>query len=85
MIRKKFAKLYIWRREGRRQGPTAVPHGGRKARDTVAPPTVGHGGRSPVSFQKIIIFYLNSDGDKLYMQIVAFNEIYNFVVQKFSI
>jgi hypothetical protein len=24
-VRKKIAKLYIWRREGRRQGPTAVP------------------------------------------------------------
>jgi hypothetical protein len=29
--------LYIWRRGGRRQGPTAVPHGGRKTRGTVAP------------------------------------------------
>jgi hypothetical protein len=28
---------------------------------------------------------LNSDEDKLYMKIVAFNEIYNFVVQSFSI
>jgi hypothetical protein len=27
---KKFAKLYIWRRGGRRQGPTAVPHGGKR-------------------------------------------------------
>jgi hypothetical protein len=30
MVRKKFAKLYIWRRGGRRQGPTAVPHGGKR-------------------------------------------------------
>jgi hypothetical protein len=37
---KKFAKLYIWCREERRQGPTAVPHSGRKLRGTVAPHTV---------------------------------------------
>jgi hypothetical protein len=30
MFAKKFAKLYIWRRGGRRQGPTAVPHSGRR-------------------------------------------------------
>jgi hypothetical protein len=30
-------------------------------------------------------FFMNSDGGKLYMKIVAFNEIYNFVVQSFSI
>jgi hypothetical protein len=36
-------------------------------------------------FQKFIIFCLNSYGDKLYMKIVKFNEIYNFVVQSFSI
>jgi hypothetical protein len=30
IVRKKFAKLYIWRRGGRRQGPTAVPHSGRR-------------------------------------------------------
>jgi hypothetical protein len=28
---------------------------------------------------------MNSDGGKLYMKIVAFDEIYNFVVQSFSI
>jgi hypothetical protein len=44
MVHKKFAKLYIWRRGGRRQGPTAVPHGGRRR------------GRGPVSFQKFVIF-----------------------------
>jgi hypothetical protein len=27
---------------------------------------------------------MNSDGDKIYMKIVAFDEIYNFVVQTFS-
>jgi hypothetical protein len=26
---------------------------------------------------------MNSDGGKLYMQIIAFDEIYNFVVQSF--
>jgi hypothetical protein len=27
---------------------------------------------------------MNSDGDKLYMKIAAFDEIYNFIVQTFS-
>jgi hypothetical protein len=27
---------------------------------------------------------MNSDGGKLYMKIVAFDELYNFVVQSFS-
>jgi hypothetical protein len=36
--------------------------------------------------QKIISFFcMNSDGGKRYMKIVAFDEIYNFVVQSFSI
>jgi hypothetical protein len=44
-------------RGGRRQEPTAVPHGGTNARGTVAPATVvGHGGRSAVYFQKFVIF-----------------------------
>jgi hypothetical protein len=59
--------------------------GGRNARGTIAPAiAVGHG-RGPVGFQKFVIFCLNSDGDKLYMKIIAFDEIYNFVVQNFSI
>jgi hypothetical protein len=38
-------------------GPTAVPHGGGKARGTVAPLTaVGYVGRGPVCFQKIVFF-----------------------------
>jgi hypothetical protein len=66
------------------QGPTAAPHGGTNARGTVAPATaVGHDSRSPVCFKKNVIFLFNSDGDKLYMKIVAFVEIYNFVVQFF--
>jgi hypothetical protein len=36
-------------------------------------------------FLKIVIFCMNSDGDKLYMKFVAFDEIYNFVVQTFFI
>jgi hypothetical protein len=28
---------------------------------------------------------MNSDGDKLYMKIVAFDKIYNFVVQTFCL
>jgi hypothetical protein len=35
---------------------------------------VPHGGR------KACFFCLNSDGGKLYMKIVSFDEIYNFVV-----
>jgi hypothetical protein len=54
-----------------------VPHSGRKAHGTKAPPTVvGHDGRGPVSFQKFVIFF-KSDGGKLYMKIIAFDEIYN--------
>jgi hypothetical protein len=57
MIRKKITKLYIWRRGGRRQGPTAVPHGGMSTRGTVAPVTaVDHGGRGTICFQNIVIF-----------------------------
>jgi hypothetical protein len=40
---------------------------------------VGHDGRDPVCFQKFVIFF-NSDGGKLYMKIVALDEIYNFAV-----
>jgi hypothetical protein len=63
-----------------------VPHGVTYPRGTVAPVTaVGHDGRCPVCFKKFVMFCLNSDGVKLYMKIVAFDDIYNFVVQSFSI
>jgi hypothetical protein len=39
-----------------------------------------HSGRGPVCFQNFITFCLNLDGGKLYMKIVAFDEIYNFVL-----
>jgi hypothetical protein len=72
MVRNFFAKLYIWHRGGRRKGPTAVPHGVRR--------------RTVQSlFKNLYFFCLKSDGDKLYMKIVDFDEIYNFVVQSFSI
>jgi hypothetical protein len=45
---------------------------------------VSHGGKGPVCFQIFYHFNLNSDGGKLYMKIVAFDEI-KFVVQSFSI
>jgi hypothetical protein len=48
-------------------------------------PAVGHGSRSPVFFFKNLYFLKNSDGDKLYMKIVDFDEIYNSVVRSFSI
>jgi hypothetical protein len=61
-----------------------MPHGVRSARGNVAPATaVGHGSRGLVCFQIFLIFLFNSDGGKLYMKIVAFDEIYNFVVQSF--
>jgi hypothetical protein len=70
-------------------GPTFVPHGVSYSTVrgcTVATATaVAQGGSGPICFQNFVIFCLNSDGDKLYMKIVAFDEIYNFVVQSFSI
>jgi hypothetical protein len=63
-----------------------MPHGARGASGTVAPATaVGHGGRGPVCFEFFQLICLNSDGGKLYMKIVAIDEIYNFVVQSFCI
>jgi hypothetical protein len=35
-------------------------------------------------FSKNRNFFMKSDGDKLYTKLVAFNEIYNFLVQIFS-
>jgi hypothetical protein len=52
------------------------PHSVTYPRGTVAPATaVGHDGRGPVCFKKIVFFCLNSDGAKLYMKVVAFDEI----------
>jgi hypothetical protein len=34
-------------------------------------------------FSKNCNFFMNSDEDKLYTKLVAFNEIYNFIVQTF--
>jgi hypothetical protein len=51
-----FSKLYIMRRGGRQQEPTALPHGHghRGARGTVAPVTaVGHDGMGLVSLKKL--------------------------------
>jgi hypothetical protein len=37
-------------------------------------------------FKKIVTFFcMNSDGDKTYIKIVDFDEIYKFVVQTFSL
>jgi hypothetical protein len=86
MIIQKITKLCIYCRGGRQQGPTVVPHGIRYTRDTVTTANVvGHGGTGPVYFQKFVIFRSNSDEDKLYMKIVVFNNICNFVVQLFFI
>jgi hypothetical protein len=49
---------------------------------TVASPTVvSHGGRIQFIFKKSQLFCMNSNGDKIYMKTVAFDDIYNFVVQ----
>jgi hypothetical protein len=86
MVRKRICKtihLTLW---GAALGTYRRALWRYEAHGTVAPPaTVGHGGRSPISFQKFVFFCLNSDGGKLYMKIVAFDEIDNFVVQSFSI
>jgi hypothetical protein len=50
------------------------------ARATSVPIAVGL-----VHFQKITLFLYELDGDKLYTELVAFKEIYNFVVQTFLI
>jgi hypothetical protein len=58
MAHKKFAKLYIWRRRGRRQGPTVVPHSGTSTRGTVAPSTaVPHGARCIVLQKNLQTIY----------------------------
>jgi hypothetical protein len=68
-----FAKICGWHCGGGGRDLPRCP--------TVAPPTaVGHGGRGPDTFQKFVIFCLNSNEGKIYMKIVAFDEIYNFVV-----
>jgi hypothetical protein len=86
MVRNFFYKTIHLAPWGTAQGPTAMPHGVRGASNTVASATaVGHGGRGQVCFQKFYFFCLNSDEGKLYMKIVSFDEIYNFVVQSFAI
>jgi hypothetical protein len=53
-----------------------VPHGVRGARGTVTPSTaVGHDGRGSVCFQFFLFLLFDSDGGKLYLKIVAFDEI----------
>jgi hypothetical protein len=37
------------------------------------------------SFSKNCNFFMDSDGDKIYIKIVVFDEIYNFVVKAFFI
>jgi hypothetical protein len=67
--------------------PTAL--GSKKMQNytssAMGPTAVPHCGSGPVYFKKIVIFCLNSDGGKHYMKIVAFDEIYNFIVQSFHL
>jgi hypothetical protein len=50
---------------------------------TVASVTaVAHDGKVNL-FSEIVTFCMDSDGDKLYLKLVAFDEIGNFVVQTF--
>jgi hypothetical protein len=58
MVRKKIAKLYIWRRGGRRWRGTAAPSYRRGARRW-----------GPISFQKFVFLLLELGGDKLYMKL----------------
>jgi hypothetical protein len=46
---------------------------------------LSNGGRGPFVFKKSQLFCMNSDEDKLYMKIIVFDEIYNFVDQTFFI
>jgi hypothetical protein len=43
---------------------------------------VAHDGKVNL-FSEIVTFCMDSDGDKLYLKLVAFDEIGNFVVQTF--
>jgi hypothetical protein len=66
-----LAKLYYYRHIAWRLGPNAITYGGWRRYNI-----------------PIAVWYdvcMNSDGDKVYMKIVAFAEIYNFVVQTFFI
>jgi hypothetical protein len=55
--------------------------------DIVPPQSPYHTTVGVSSFSKKIVTFLyeNSDGGKLYMESVSFNEIYNFVAQTFFI
>jgi hypothetical protein len=64
MVCTNFAKLYIYRR-----GPRQTACGCTVATATA----VAHGGRG--IFKIVQLFYLNLDGGKLYMKIVAFDEM----------
>jgi hypothetical protein len=66
--------------------PTVVSAGGWYSNPTAgccSSSFISHGGRT-TSLQKIITFFINSNGDKFYAKILTFLEIYNFVVQTFS-
>jgi hypothetical protein len=54
--------------------------------DIVAPATVvTHGILVSLFSKNSQLFCMNYDGDKLYMKFVAFDDIYNFLVQTFFI
>jgi hypothetical protein len=76
-----FAKIYDPQKDLQNYTSNVVGGGDRD----LPPCPTAVGARGPVCFQKIVIFYLNLDEGKLYMKIVTFNEIYNFVVQSFCI
>jgi hypothetical protein len=61
------------------EASNAIPHGVREEY-----PDVGR--RVQFVFKNCnFLFGMNSDGDKIYMKIVSFDEIYNFVGQTFFI
>jgi hypothetical protein len=55
------------------QSPTAVVHDGCSA---TVPNRGGPWRLGSVCFKKSLLFCMNSDGDKLYKKLVAFDEIY---------
>jgi hypothetical protein len=76
MVRKRICKRHY----APNATPTAV--GGARYRSTSCHRAAAVGVQS---LFKNLFFCLNSDGCKIYMKIVAFDEIYNSVVQSFSI
>jgi hypothetical protein len=79
-----FAKLYLYRHMVRCWGPNAIPHCICEQYPIAPTNSVWYGSRFG-SFSKNRNFFMNLDRDKIHTKIVAFDEIYNFIVQTFFI